>query len=111
MIFGKWVSNYKDKDSILVINKDYQIFEGKLSFIKDYFTEDCNIIIDNVIYPFSNFILKCNIQDNLYYKDNVHLLYKALFEEKDKKIKQLSCNHFWSGKSENQYCKKCGLST
>lgn len=25
------------------------------------------------------------------------------------KEKQLSCNHSWSGKSENQYCSKCGI--
>lgn len=39
----------KDKLSYLenglVINKDYQILEGKLNFTKNHFTEDCDIII------------------------------------------------------------------
>ena len=31
-------------------------------------------------------------------------------ERVDKLEKQLSCNHIFSGKSENQYCIKCGIS-
>ena len=31
-------------------------------------------------------------------------------ERVDKLEKQLSCNHVFSGKSENQYCIKCGIS-
>lgn len=30
------------------------------------------------------------------------------FQEQQKKIDKLSCNHLWTGKSENQYCSKCG---
>lgn len=30
------------------------------------------------------------------------------YQEQQKKIDKLICNHLWTGKSENQYCSKCG---
>ncbi len=30
------------------------------------------------------------------------------YQEQQKKIDKLSCKHLWIGKSENQYCSKCG---
>lgn len=30
------------------------------------------------------------------------------YQEQQKKLDKLSCNHLWTGKSENQYCSKCG---
>lgn len=107
MIYGKWVSNYKDKDSVLVVTKEYKLLEGKLNFVKEYFTEDCNIIIDNEIYAFSDFLLICNTQDSSFYEENTHLLYKALFDKKDQKIKQLMCEHEWEIRGLRKFCRKC----
>ena len=46
-------------------------------------------------------------QQKLYYS-----LFCNGYEQREvlvKKLKQANCRHFWIGKSENQYCKHCGI--
>lgn len=37
------------------------------------------------------------------------IVYDRQQEKIDKLLKQSKCQHTWHGKSENQYCCKCGL--
>ena len=87
MIFGKWVSNYKNEDKVLVINKDFKLLSGRLCFTKEHFTEDCFIFIDNLKHNFKDFLLVCNVESNNFYEENTHILYKALYDNKCNKLK------------------------
>lgn len=108
IIYGKWVSNYNHLDPVVFLKNDYKIYEGLIYLDKGYYSEDFYIISNNLKIQRAEILVLSNTSNNLFYKENSHLLYQVLIEQKDKIIKQLSCNHKWNGKSENQYCKLCG---
>ena len=108
MILGKWVSNYKHGDKVVFITKDFVVRDGLIYFPDELnYSDRYTIYSENKPFTQKDVKLLCNTQDNDYYAKNTNEIYKVLFENLEKRLKQAECQHNWVGKSESSQCSKC----
>lgn len=108
MILGKWVSNFNHMDKVVFIDIFCRFKEGIIYFPDSkYYSENYYIYSNDLKYTRESVLVLANIQNDTFYLDNQHEVYKALFDNLHRRLVVAECNHDWETKSGRIRCTIC----
>ena len=108
MILGKWVSNYNHMDKVVFIDVFCRFKEGIIHFPDGkHYSENYWIYSNDLKYTRKFVLVLANVQNDTFYLDNQHEVYKALFDNLQKRLEVAECNHTWQTNNRKTKCIKC----